>query len=172
MTLPPPGRVKTPTPLAILAGGVCFFGCVRGEVADTAVVVTDTPPAITTATVACDAENAEWAFAVATDAWTGNGQLLWTTDGDYLEKHTLYSSEAAEDGSWDHLDLELSIVADWQDAASGSSTAFNCSDSGLTGILRVFTRTGGDVADCRVFGTEVERWDAWDLGATCETVLE
>jgi hypothetical protein len=128
-------------------------------------------PTIVTASAECDTEKATWTFAVTTDAWTGNGQVVLSTDGDYVEKHTMYSSSAAADGSADSLELSLSVVPDWRDVTLGASTVFNCGEAGLTGILRVWTRDGDDEADCRAFGDAPERWDTWDAGVRCENVL-
>lgn len=159
-------------PHVLGACGFLFFGCVRGAVPDTAVTADPDTPHITSASVECDTEDAEWTFSIQADAWTGNGQLQWTTDGDYLEKHMIYSEEGAADGTSERLGLDLDVVADWRDVETGSSTWFNCNTVDLTGILRIYTRTGGDEADCRAFGTAPERWSEWDLGVSCETLLE
>ena len=114
----------------------------------------------------------EWRFEAETDAWTGNGQVLLSTDGDYVERHPLYSTSAAPDGSKDTLALALTVVPDWRDVTPGSTTFFNCLEPALTGILRVFTADGSAQADCRAFGTEPERWGAWSTGVRCEQLLE
>ncbi|MDP2315384.1 MAG: hypothetical protein Q8P41_20975 [Pseudomonadota bacterium] len=133
---------------------------------------TDVPPAITTASVTCDATVPRWTFAVQTDAWTGNGQVLLSTDGEYVEKHTLYSQSAAADGTSDTLELKLTVEPDWRDVTLGSTTVFNCNEPDLTGILRVWTRAGDEEADCRAFGVASERWTTWDASATCANVLD
>lgn len=129
-------------------------------------------PNITDASVACDADDAEWIFRADADAWTGNGQVVLSADGDYVERHTLYSTAAAADGSSDSLQLTLDVEADWRDVSSGSSTLFNCGAAELGGILRIYTRDGSEQADCRVFGASPGRWTAWDLGVTCQRLLE
>lgn len=134
--------------------------------------IPDRVPAIVSASVTCDADDAVWRFVVETDAWTGNGQVALSTDGDYVERHTMYSASAAADGSADHLELELDVVGDWRDANAGSSTAFNCQEPDLAGVLRVYTRDGDDVADCRAFGDAPERWAAWDASLACDVTLE
>lgn len=134
--------------------------------------VPDRVPAIVEASVACDADDAVWSFVVETDAWTGNGQVALSTDGVYVERHTMYSVSAEADGSADRLELELDVVGDWRDASAGSSTAFNCQEPDLAGVLRVFTRDGDDVADCRAFGEAPERWAEWDASLACDAVLE
>jgi hypothetical protein len=134
---------------------------------------TTTPavPAITAAAAACDVDDAQWAFSAQADAWTGNGEVVLSDDGDYVEHHPMYSTTAASDGSSDTLALTLTIVADWRDAVAGTSTAFNC-DAPLAGVLRIYTRDGADVADCRAFGEEPSRWQNWDPDVACEAVIE
>jgi hypothetical protein len=122
--------------------------------------------------VTCDDEGGEWTVVVTTDAWTGNGQVLLSTDGAYVERHPLYSRSAAADGSADELGLTLAVVPDWRDVTAGTSTYFNCLARDLTGIVRVFTRDGTAQADCRAFGADPERWASWDAGATCDRALE
>ncbi|MDP2309357.1 MAG: hypothetical protein Q8P18_25275 [Pseudomonadota bacterium] len=124
-----------------------------------------------TASVACDTEDARWRFEVTTDAWTGNGQVLLSTDGAYVERHPMFSTAAAADGTSDELDLTLSVEPDWRDVLLGSSTVFNCNEPDLTGIVRVLTRDGSEVADCRAFGAAPERWESWTAGASCGTML-
>lgn len=128
-------------------------------------------PALVSVEVSCDAEDAEWSFIAEADAWTGNGQVLLSADGDYLERHDLYSASAAADGTSDRLELRLEVVADWRDAGPGSSTAFNCEAAGLAGVLRVYERDRREVADCRAFGEEPERWSGWEPETACDEVL-
>lgn len=156
--------------LPVICAALAFSGCSGGG-GDTAVDPSDTPPTITEATVDCDTREGRWTFAVTTDAWTGNGQVLLTSDGAYVEKHTVYSVSAAPDGTADQLELTLDVVPDWRDVVLGSSTIFNCGDTSLTGIVRVFTRDGSRASDCRVFGVSPERWAGWDVGVTCDTLL-
>jgi hypothetical protein len=144
--------------------------------ADTPVVdsadVGSAVPALTSVTVACDDVSAEWTFAATADAWTGNGDVRLSADGAYVEAHYLPSVSAASDGSSDTLELALSIVADWRDVVSGARTAFNCDVPDLAGVLRIRTRDGSDIADCRAFGSAPERWSEWDPAVACGQVLE
>ncbi|MES2639144.1 MAG: hypothetical protein V4850_06660 [Myxococcota bacterium] len=149
-----------------------LVGCTGGKDADTGIEPTTRPPAMTSASAECATVDALWRFDVRTDAWTGNGQVLLSTDGVYVERHPLYSRSAEADGTSDTLDLTLSIVPDWHDVVLGSSTVFNCGEADLTGILRVFTRDGAEEADCRAFGVAPERWATWSAGASCAEVLE
>ena len=128
-------------------------------------------PAILSAKADCDEAEAEWSFQAKTDAWTGNGQVLLSADGVYIERHPMFSTSAAADGSADTLELGLGIVPDWRDVTLGASTVFNCGAPALTGILRVWTQDGEAQAACRVFGEAPERWAAWDLDVTCEDAL-
>ena len=130
-----------------------------------------TTPGITNATVDCITADAVWTFTAATDAWSGNGQVVLSTEGDYIERHPLYSNGAAADGTTDNLKLTLDVVAGWRDVVLGDTTAFNCDTAGLTGVIRVYTRDGDDVADCRAFGEDPARWDTWDPAVSCPTVI-
>lgn len=128
-------------------------------------------PVIVEASAVCDVAAARWSFEVTTQAWTGNGQVLLSADGTYIEKHPMFSVGAAADGSSDALALSLSVVRDFRDVVAGTSTAFNCDAAGLAGVLRVYDRPGDAVADCRGFGDSPERWAEWDSSAACDVVL-
>lgn len=128
-------------------------------------------PVIVEATAVCDVAEARWTFEVATQGWTGNGQVLLSADGSYVEKHTMYSVGAAADETSDALALSLAVVRDFRNVVAGTSTAFNCDAAGLAGVIRVYDRTGDAVADCRAFGSAPERWAEWDASAACEVVL-
>jgi hypothetical protein len=133
----------------------------------------DTPvPAIVSASVECDGDAAEWSIAVETDAWTGNGEVWLSADGVYVETHGLDSVEAAGDGTSDRLELELDVEPDWRDVSLGSSTAFNCDEPGVAGVILVFTRTGDETADCVAFGEAPERWATWNADVACDEVLD
>ena len=155
----------------LLCAVFVFGACTAPSGEDSAAAPTDAAPKITAAAAQCDPTRAEWTFSATTDAWTGNGQVLLTTDGAYLERHTLFSTSAAPDGTADTLELSLDVVPDWRDVVLGASTLFNCSEAGLTGILRVWTRDGSAESDCRAFGDSPERWATWDLGVSCATAL-
>jgi len=147
-------------------------GCTGASARDTGTAIAAPLPSLTAVSVTCDVADAEWGFTATTDAWTGNGQVLLSADGAYVEKHTMYSKSAAADGSADALALMLTIEPDWRDVTVGSSTAFNCNEAELTGILRVWSRDGTEQADCRAFGVSPERWETWDAGARCATLLD
>jgi len=127
-------------------------------------------PQFTDVSVSCDADAAKWHFTADTDAWTGNGQVILSADGNYVEAHGLRSKAADAQGAWDQLSLDLSIMADWRNASPGSSTAFNCLTPGLSGILRVFEVDGSTEADCRAFGET--SWSRWNTGYSCDIPLE
>lgn len=129
-------------------------------------------PALTAVTVTCDAELDRWSFVATADAWTGNGQVLLSADGAYLERHDIYTAGAAGDGSADTLELELTAVADWRDVSPGSTTAFGCDAPDLAGVLRIYERASKTVADCRAFGESPERWATWEPETACTTVLD
>lgn len=149
-----------------------LLACVNGPPSASDVAVSDAPPNIVSAKVTCDPAAPKWKVAVATDAWTGNGQVWMTVDGHYVEKHPMYSDAAAQDGTSDHLALSLSMQPDIHRVSEGSSTYFNCDEPGLHGILLVLQRNGKTVADCRSFTGEATDWVAWDVGVACEETLE
>ncbi len=122
--------------------------------ADTAAIATD-PPVITSGSWDCSAEDDRWSFTVDTRFWTGNGSVLLSVDGVYVEEHGLRSTESAADGTADHLELELGIEADPRDASPGTSTAFLCDVStreDLSGRFSVSAPGSSEEADCRQWG--------------------
>lgn len=130
------------------------------------------PPAITAVTWACDAESSRWDFSIVADAWTGGGRI-WLARGDVYEEHRIRSVEAKANGSQDTLELELSIVADWRDASSGSSTRWRCTDEpSLTFQAAVFEVTGEETVDCRTWGAAPELWADLSDVQECGTQLE
>ena len=128
------------------------------------------PPHITAAEVACDTQDAIWSFRIDADAWTGNGRLIWSTDGRYIEYHDIDSVVAAPDGTSDQLELELRVVADRAFVSPDSTTFFNCAEPGLSAVLRVLGAEGEAVTDCRGFGED--RWGEWGLDYGCATAVE
>lgn len=130
-----------------------------------------TVPTLVSVAVTCDGDAATWTFEAETDAWTNNGQVLLSADGAYIERHDLYSVEAALDGTHDRLKLVLEVVPEWRDVTLGTSTVFNCETPELAGVLRVYARGSKDVADCRAFGEAPERWSTWDPEVACASTL-
>lgn len=91
-------------------------------------------PKITQMTVEC--ESNQWSINVLTENWTGNG-LIWLSDGDRYERHSLYSISASPDGSSDRLRSQLTVVADWRDVQSSRTTGFDCNQMGDVGIFGI-----------------------------------
>lgn len=123
------------------------------------------PVTITSLDVTCDLDDATWTIAVAATGWSGGAQLYWTADGDWVESHYVRSVSQAPDGSTDQLELDLDIVGDWREQASGSSTAIHCTDD--PGLRLFLFELDGDVADCleldaagKLAGTDVAGCDA------------
>ena len=79
-------------------------------------------------------EDGQWRIEVWTDRWTGNG-LLWMTDGNRYERHTLYSVSASPTGDSDRIRVLLPVVADWRDFQSGRSSGFDCDDQADMGFF-------------------------------------
>jgi hypothetical protein len=145
----------------VLSCAAVVLGACTGAGDSPAPSPSDTPPSITKLDVECDAEEAEWALDVKTDAWTGNGRVSLSADGDYVELHPFYSVESAPDGTADRLALDLSVVPDWREVTLGASTVFNCAAPSLTGLVQVWTRDGSEQGDCITFGEAPERWAEW-----------
>jgi hypothetical protein len=133
------------------------------------------PPTIEAIRWECDATEARWRFELDALNWTANGDL-WLAEGtDYVEKHALRSVEAARDGSWDALALELDIVPDWRDASTGSSTAFLCDPPTLEAIsfrAVIYTPGGEEQADCASWGADPELFDRVEGAAACTRVWD
>lgn len=165
-------RRRTARGLVLRAVFVFATGCDVGFAPTTPDPVDYAVPSITTATVACDPERPRWTFTVDTTAWTGNGEVLLSADGAYIERHDLDSTSAAADGTSDHLELKLDVVSDWRDVSEGANTVFNCGEPVLVGVIQVFTRDGDDVADCRGFGTTPSLWADWEPETACAVVLD
>ncbi len=91
-------------------------------------------PTITEMVVEC--ESNQWSINVRTENWTGNG-LLWLSDGERYERHSLYSISASPDGSSDRLRSQLTVIADWRDVQSSRTTGFDCSDIDDLGIFAI-----------------------------------
>lgn len=147
---------------------VFVFGC-TGAPDVAPVEVSAIEPTITSASVSCDTSAAEWSFDLRTDGWTGNGLVLLSTDGAYLEQHPIYTVGSEPDGTADHLRLTLGVVPDFRDVVLGSTTVFNCREADLTGLIRVWEQDGETQSDCLVFGDAPERWAEWVVG--CEDGL-
>ena len=166
-------RTRTARGEILRAVFVCGVGgCSLGYEDTTPETPTYADPEITAASVECDPERPRWTFDVTASAWTGNGQVLLSADGSYIERHRLDSISAEADGSTDQLQLKLDVVADWRDVSEGSTTVFNCDEPFLDGVIRVYSRTGDAVTDCRAFGTDPARWATWEPDTACATVLE
>ena len=117
--------------------------------------VGDDPPTISAVTWACDVDSATWSFVVDTVHWSGGAWLWIARDAKTVERHAMYSQAAASDGSTDQLAVDLSVVADWRDAASGSSTRFPCAETdALAYQVTIYDRYGDEATDCRRWGVE------------------
>jgi hypothetical protein len=154
------------------------LGACGGTQQDTAVPEKETlsagEPTIHTFEWACDVETATWSFEVETENWSHSASVALAIDETYLETHTLRSRGAAADGTSDTLKVEIDIVADWQDASSGSSTAFLCTAANLeslNGRLYAYALPEGTLADCANFGVESDVLDSFDLD-TCDVTYE
>ena len=130
-------------------------------------------PAITALTWGCDPDESLWSFALKTEHWTGGGNIWLTRDHTRVESHRIYSDEAAANGAWDKLLLELDVATSWDEASAGSSTGWRCvEEEDLSYLLVVYGPRGQNVADCRLWGADAAGF-AEDTGVpACETWLE
>jgi hypothetical protein len=132
-------------------------------------------PSITEISWDCSVADAMWTLDVLTLGWTANGKLWLAKERSYVEDHSVHSIAAASDGSTDHLQLGLDIVADWRDANAGSSTAFQCTPSteaALNARLVVYSPGGGDVGDCRSWGPDPTFFDTVNGVSSCDVVWD
>lgn len=156
-----------------MLGALIALGCLGPPPADSGVTVIPTDVAITDVDWGCSADDDTWWFVVDTAGWTDGGLLAMTADQRRVEAHDLLSVEAAADGTWDRLELELDIVGDPADAVDGSKTAWLCDAETLDEMafrLSVSERNVGTV-DCRVWGVETD-WNGLAGYSTCEETLE
>jgi hypothetical protein len=127
-------------------------------------------PVIETIEWNCNADESEWSFVISTIGWTGNGNI-WISRDDLTEKHRIYSTEAARDGSQDLLELELAISADWQDAQSGKSTRWRCQDQDTLSFMAiVYHPEDFSESDCRFWGQDI--WADIEGAPDCDQPLE
>ncbi len=130
-------------------------------------------PTLAEMSVNCVVEEERWEVRVLASAWSGGGMLTVARSAERVEQHPIPSSIAAADGSWDCLGADLQIVADWRDAASGSSTGWRCADEEeLSFHLTLDDASGGAVADCSVFGDDPTVFDAFEELEACEEPSE
>ena len=123
----------------------------------------------------CSATQDTREVQVETTGWTAGGLLALHLDGAAPEEHPLGSIESAADGSWDSLQVSLSIVADPGDVARGQSTAMLCDnthDEGLSFRLSVYEPDGEEdgEADCRTWGPAVD-WESLGAYPPCDGVV-
>ena len=113
----------------------------------------DDPATIASIAFGCDEKAATWTLVVDTEHWTAGGRLYMGMNATDVESHRVYSASAAADGSTDHLELELGIVADFRDVQLGSTSAWLCADQPyLSYLVSVQLADGSDRADCRTWG--------------------
>lgn len=130
----------------------------------------DGNPGVVALSLTCDADAARWRLRAETDAWTGGG-ALFVADGERVERHTVSSSEAAGDGAWDCLDLNLSQAADPDDAASGGATRWLCRDEPDLRFLFVVSDTDGtEFTDCLAWGANPAAWADEPEVPACDAV--
>jgi hypothetical protein len=111
------------------------------------------PPEITRISLDCDLEAGRYRIEVVTDAWAGGASVVWTVDGDYVERHDNFRSIRAGPNGWrDELRADVSMVDDFRPAGSGGNTAFTCRDD--VNALVWVTDLDDEVSDCRHFGPD------------------
>jgi len=94
-----------------------------------------------------------WECSPADRAWTAELHLsgwassvdLWLTDGEFVEEHPLRLIIADPHAAWEVRGQSLEVVGDPDDARSGSSTRFLCSQAPSQ---RIVVFTGDEISDC------------------------
>jgi hypothetical protein len=102
----------------------------------------------------CDDD--KWTIEVFTDAWTSNGTLWLARDLSRYEKHPINSIAATEDGTSDHLRVNLDITAEWQNFTPGESTGWLCSESSDISIaIVIYHGENQQPNDCIYWGEDI-----------------
>ena len=120
------------------------------------------PTTLTSAEGDCSVEDDTWSLVVETEGWTSGGLWSLSADGRRVEAHEIDSVEAAANGAWDRLELELDIVADPADVEEGKSSAWLCDGPTLASMawrVVVFDPDSGDKADCLTWGRAID-WNS------------
>jgi hypothetical protein len=118
----------------------------------------------------CDSDSDTWTARVFADAWTSDGELIMATS-DRIEIHRIDSIRAAPQGSGDELLAILSIAADPDNANSGSSTGFLCTNAIKTQLsmrIGIFDFESEEESDCWQWGPEKD-FSPWGY-SPCEEV--
>ena len=132
---------------------ISILGCVSASRLDTSHWQYEySDPTISSVSVSC--EDRVWTVETETDGWTGNG-LLWLATDERYERHSIYSISADPEGTSDRLRTQLSVVADWRDQQSSTSTGFDCGDLTTLGIFIAIRHPESfAVSDCAEYSTE------------------
>ena len=139
---------------ALVLGGACTLP--GGTLPETGQTVELSDPKLTALDVACSTDEDEWVIEANASSWTAGAELVWTTDGEYVETHAVPSVEADADGLADRLKLTLAVADDFRTVTSGSSTAFRCAEEPAW-VLTLWN-TYGDATHCAFGGGDPELW--------------
>lgn len=123
------------------------------------------PPLLVDFALTCDLDAERWTLEAEADSWSGGGELSWSADLEYVERHFVRSVRAAPDGTSDSLRSVLPIVGDWREATPGVSTAMRCGQD-PSFVFVVFDRDG-EVSDCEAGGPDPEGLGALPGIPTC-----
>lgn len=128
------------------------------------------PTTITGFEYGCDADADTWSLSVETEGWTSGGLWSLSADARRVEAHAIDSVEAAANGAWDRLELELDIVADPTDLEEGESSAWLCdaqTEQSMAWRVVVFDPLSGEKADCATWGAEID-WNTVAGYSVCD----
>lgn len=131
----------------------------------------DVPPQIQSIEFDCDPDSDTWTARVFADTWTNDGELIMATS-ERIEIHGMESIRAAPHGSSDELLAILSIAVNPDDAKSGSSTGFLCTNAIKTELsmrVGIFDFDSEEESDCWQWGPEKD-FSPWGY-TTCEEVV-
>lgn len=138
-------------------------------------------PQIEGANLDCSRETDSWTARAFADAWTHGGEVVLSTP-DRIEIHNLESIRAAPFDEGDELLLNLLIVADPDQAQSGSKTGFLCNEAqteSLSVRLSLLDFETETESDCWRWGPEFD-FSPWgyspcgrvEIETTFESALE
>lgn len=128
------------------------------------------------ATVDSECDGAAFVVEITTDGWAANMRFRigdtsgWsggpTTDVT-RENHPMNQVDFAQDGSWDRWDLILEGAVASQAVTLGTSSQFDCAQTGLTFRADMLDDSSG-LMDCGIWGDQPDAFWNEALGWDCD----
>ena len=112
-------------------------------------------PQILSIEFSCDPSVDQWSMRLFASGWTDGGDLVMATES-RIEIHGIDSIRAQSDGLQDELLMTLSIEANPDDAMSGRTSGFLCTEA----IEEILSMRAGIFA----YQSNKEETDCWEWG--------